>query len=163
PSSDGSPRNLASIGRELTANDWQQIAQQPAPAGNLQDRNTELQLPAPFLVPAADGQQVNASLLPSENFNELSAPNLPGGWRAVIVTGRDNWVTQQGASSLVAHAVDTPSNSDKYFESPVFVPPANKGVSFTQTVDLEQSYDGAALEISINNGAYQDISAAGGQ
>jgi hypothetical protein len=54
--------------------------------------------------------------------------------------------------------------SDKRLDSPTIAIPLSSGaqVTFRQNRDLESTFDGGVLEISIAGGAFQDILAAGG-
>jgi hypothetical protein len=158
PASDGSPRNLAAIGRELAFNDFQQIID--LKTGGPDDRNKELQLAMPFSI---------APLLDlSENWNEVSAPNLAAGWNS-YAAGGNGWVTASDGASNMARVDDPSFVTDRWLESPVFVPAGDQVVGFTQTVNLEAyaaggvGYDGTVLEISIGGAPYQDILAAGGR
>jgi hypothetical protein len=99
---------------------------------------------------------------PDENFDENPAPLLPTGW---ISSGASDWTTVTSAADTApnaAFATDLPIVSDFTLDSPVFTPTAGETVQFRHQYNLEDTYDGAVLEISINGGAFADILAAGG-
>jgi len=104
----------------------------------------------------------------SENFDGVTAPAFPAGWTAVSVQSGINFVN----STLNA---DTPSNSafaanpstvgggsDLTSPSiPIIASAAT--LSFRNRFDTEGGWDGGALEISVNGGAFTDIITAGGR
>ena len=113
----------------------------------------------------------------AENFDGVTPPALPTGWTATTAidcTGTpssDPWVTSNAGTP--APPADTPPNaaftndpnciSDERLDSPVFNIVSNTAtVTFRRNNNLENGFDGAVLEISINGGAFQDIIAAGG-
>lgn len=104
----------------------------------------------------------------TENFDGAVAPTFPAGWTAVSVQSGVNFVN----SPLNA---DTPANSafavdpttvgggtDLTSPSTAITAPAAT-VSFRNRFDTEGGWDGGALEISVNGGAFQDIITAGGR
>ncbi|MBL0232450.1 MAG: HYR domain-containing protein [Chitinophagaceae bacterium] len=106
-----------------------------------------------------------------ENFDAVVAPALPAGWTATNVSGSAPlWVTSNAGtpappvvSAPNAAFVDNPSAiADKQLTSALFTPGAGAKLTFQNNYDLESTFDGGVLEISINGGAYQDIVAAGG-
>ncbi len=172
--SDGSPRNLAAIARVLAANDPQALGAD-SKAGTTADRNTELQLPAPFTVPFFCGDGVcntpeTTSSCPVdcqslfENFNELTVPALPPGWVSTP-PGGSGWVSaslDMGGQNA-AFTNDPPSVSDKTLDSRAFTPAAQTRLTFRHSLALETGYDGAVLEISLNGAPFVDIVSAGGR
>jgi hypothetical protein len=99
---------------------------------------------------------------PDENFDENPAPLLPSGW---VSSGTNDWTTTSTASDTApnaAFAQDVGSVSDFTLDSPVFTPVANQSVTFHHQFNLEDTFDGAVLEISIGGGAFADIVDAGG-
>ena len=106
-----------------------------------------------------------------ENFDAVVAPALPAGWVATNpVGGGVLWVTSNSgtpappaASAPNALFIDDPAIiTDKQITTPSFVPGGGSRVSFANNFNLESTFDGGVLEISINGGAFQDIIAAGG-
>ncbi len=102
-----------------------------------------------------------------QNFDSVSPPTLPAGWIAQVVTGlMTPWTTSatspDSAPNSVA-ATTVTSASDNRLTSPVVsVPLSAPQLSFRHRWNLESTYDGGILEISINGGAFTDIIAAGG-
>ena len=116
------------------------------------------------------GKQV---VLLSKNFDGVTPPALPAGWVATNAQGpAPLWVTSNTgvpsppADSLPNAAfVDDPAViSDKLLDSPTIAifPSGGAQLTFRQNRDLESTFDGGVLEISIGGGAFQDILAAGG-
>ena len=104
-----------------------------------------------------------------QNFDGVAAPALPQSWAAV--TGATcgtsaPWVTSSASSVSAPNAAFTNNPncvSDEYLESPSFrVTSAAASVTFSNSYNLENGFDGMVLEISVNGGAYQDILTAGG-
>jgi hypothetical protein len=108
---------------------------------------------------------------PDENFDEVTAPAMPGGWVSAHTGAGVDWVTSTTASDTApnsAYAAEFPAVADETLTSPTFTAVAGQTLTFRHSYNLEVSatppttYDGAVLEISINGGAFQDILAAGG-
>ncbi len=100
-----------------------------------------------------------------ENFDEQTAPFLPSDWTTAASGGGSPWVTDNTISDTApnsAHAMDFGSVSDMTLDTPTFTAGAGATVSFRHRYNLENTFDGAVLEISINGGAFQDIVTAGG-
>jgi hypothetical protein len=119
---------------------------------------------------------LNNVTLFSENFDGVSAPALPAGWVAtqgVNVTGAPFWVTSNsGTPTPVAvslpNSIFTPDPNnllDNLITTPIIAIPGGSGtrrVTFQNNYNLESTFDGGVLEISINGGGFQDIITAGG-
>jgi hypothetical protein len=102
---------------------------------------------------------------PGENFDEAPIPSLPAGWTSSTTTGGNDFTTTISYSDTApnaAFAPDRPIDGDFTLDSPVFTPVARQTVTFRHKVNLERRNDGAVLEISINGGAFEDITEAGG-
>jgi len=110
----------------------------------------------------------------SQNFDSVTAPNLPSGWLATN-NGGDNtrWVTSVTSPHTAPNDAFIPDQtgiSDKYLDSPgIAISSASAQLSFRNNFDTEISsgtyWDGGVLEVSapnINGGAFTDILAAGG-
>ncbi|MGB4937647.1 MAG: hypothetical protein WBO30_11575, partial [Ferruginibacter sp.] len=106
----------------------------------------------------------------AENFDAVMVPALPGAWYAStgMVNGSSTpWVTSNAASSSAPNSAftnDPGSASDEYLDTRPYALPA-AGFSrlyFMNNYALENNFDGMVLEISVNNGAFVDILAAGG-
>ena len=103
----------------------------------------------------------------SENFDGVSAPNLPPGWVASNAAGPPPlWVTSTTSPDTGANDafVDDPGQiSDKRLESPpIAIASSAALLTFRNNYNLESTFDGGVLEISIGGGAFQDILVAGG-
>jgi len=110
----------------------------------------------------------------SKTFDGVTPPALPPGWVAANAINPDGilWVTSNsGVPSPPADSLpnatfinDPAVISDKRLDSPTIAIPLSSGaqVTFRQNRDLESTFDGGVLEISIAGGAFQDILAAGG-
>jgi hypothetical protein len=108
----------------------------------------------------------------AQTFDGVAAPALPAGWTATNAAGpAPTWTTSSSGlpappaySAPNAAFVDDPNVvSDKQLLSPTFaIRTTSAQLSFRQNRDLESGYDGGVLEISIDGGAFQDITAAGG-
>src|SRR5262245_12352897 len=114
----------------------------------------------------------------SENFDGVTAPNLPAGWSTSFTNGAAN-CTPSGTCALgtncttVNPSSDTAPNSafhnapscvtDGFLVSPtIAITTATAQLTFRHQFNLESTLDGGVLEISINGGAFTDIVAAGG-
>ncbi|MGA9340887.1 MAG: proprotein convertase P-domain-containing protein, partial [Rhodanobacteraceae bacterium] len=114
---------------------------------------------------AADGGGVPGTFPPDENFDEQTAPNIPSDWTTAFSGAGMPWVTDDTVSDTApnsAHAMDFPEVSDMTLDTPAFTPVANQTVTFQHQYNLESTFDGAVLEISIDGGPFQDILDAGG-
>ena len=110
----------------------------------------------------------------TENFDGVTPPALPTDWTATTAIDCVNsnpWETSN--AGVPAPAADTPPNaafvndpnciSDERLDSNLIGVISNSAtVTFRRNNNLENGFDGAVLEISINGGAFQDIIAAGG-
>jgi hypothetical protein len=103
----------------------------------------------------------------SENFDGVTAPALPAGWVATNAQGAAPlWVTSTTTPDTAPNDafVDDPSAvSDKLLDTlSIAVPPGPSELTFRNNYNLESTFDGGVLEISINGGAFADIITAGG-
>lgn len=104
----------------------------------------------------------------SENFDAVAVPALPAGWSATGAA--PTWVTSNSGtpspasfSAPNAAFVANPTVvTDKQLLTPSFVAPSGASVSFRNNFNLENSFDGGVLEISINGGAFVDITSLAG-
>jgi hypothetical protein len=115
----------------------------------------------------------------SENFDGVTAPALPAGWTTTFSNGDgdctvggplcvlgSNWVTNTSTPDTAPNSVfhnDPSCATDNTLVSPSFVI-ATTGAQLTMrhNFNLEDTFDGSVLEVSINGGAFADIIAAGG-
>jgi hypothetical protein len=109
----------------------------------------------------------------TRSFDGITPPALPAGWVATQganAGGFPFWVTSNsGTPTPVAdtlpnavYSVDPANVLDNRLDTPAFTYTGAAQVTFRQNRDLESSFDGGVLEISIAGGAFQDILAAGG-
>lgn len=104
-----------------------------------------------------------------QNFDSVTPPALPSGWTATLVSGAMGdvpWQTSASASDTAPNSVNSagPNHTfDNRLDSPVLsVTSPAATVTFRRNNNLEPSFDGLVLEISINGGPFSDIVAAGG-
>src|SRR5215211_8884615 len=108
----------------------------------------------------------------SQSFDGVTAPALSAGWTATNATGAAPlWTTSSSGTPTpsadsapnAAFVNDPATVSDKRLDSPtIAVPGALPVLTFRQNRNLESTYDGGVLELSIDGGPFQDIVAAGG-
>ena len=102
----------------------------------------------------------------SENFDGVIAPALPAGWTTTFsgVLGAP-WTTSTVTPFSApndAFANDPNNIADDQLISPVIAVPTGGGqLTFKNNFNLESGFDGEVLEISINGGAFADITAGG--
>ena len=103
-----------------------------------------------------------------ENFDAVTAPALPAGWTTAATGGGTPWVTRNTAGTSDtnpnhAFSPNPTTHGDSSMTSPSFPVTSDKAqVTFRHLYNMEGTFDGAVLEISVNGGAFQDILAAGG-
>lgn len=103
----------------------------------------------------------------TENFDGVTAPALPNLWATTNNGSQTPWVTTTTTPDTAPNAAfgnDGASAGDSTLVSPyVSVTSAAATVTFTKNYAFETpDWDGMVLEISVNGGPYQDITAAGG-
>jgi len=102
-----------------------------------------------------------------EHFDGVSAPAFPASW-TTTATGPSAmlWVTSTTTPNSApndAFATELTNPADDQLVSPSLAIPAAGGqVTFKNLYNLENTFDGMVLEISINGGAFADIITAGG-
>ncbi|MCD9185447.1 MAG: M36 family metallopeptidase [Pyrinomonadaceae bacterium] len=104
----------------------------------------------------------------TENFDGVTAPAIPAGWTAVPVQSGINFVTTTNTPDTAPNAAfavnPTTVGGGTDLTSPSLAITASAAtVSFRHRFDTEPGWDGGALEISVNSGAFQDIITAGGR
>jgi hypothetical protein len=101
-----------------------------------------------------------------ENFDEVTPPALPSGWTTSDTAESVRWTTERGVSYSSPNAVYCPDSElidEVYLVSPsITLSNGPSQLSFQQSFNLEDTYDGGILQISIGGGAFEDIVAAGG-
>ena len=109
-------------------------------------------------------RQLLTTLVELQSFEGITVPALPAGWQTSS-TGSNAWVTVAGTSASApnhAFVEDVDSVSDSMLVSPVFrVPPQQAEVHFRNSYDTQAGLDGGVLEISVNGGAFEDITVNG--
>ncbi|MGE4073289.1 MAG: hypothetical protein AB7E72_19130 [Lysobacterales bacterium] len=134
---------------------------------------------------AADGQTIVFSTLAtnivpgsspnpggfSENFDGVSVPNLPVNWSASNPFA-GNGVRWQTISSGTPSAHSAPNSvvvddeatiTDKVLVGPPLrVTAVPFALNFQLFFNVESSFDGVVLEVSVNGGSYMDVTALGG-
>ncbi|HEX9961699.1 MAG TPA: BACON domain-containing carbohydrate-binding protein, partial [Pyrinomonadaceae bacterium] len=102
----------------------------------------------------------------SENFDGVSAPQLPAGWTVASTGTGAGFVVSSNAPDTAPNAVFTnspPATSGADLTSPsIYVSSNNTVLYFRHKFSAENTWDGGVLEISIAGGAFQDIIGAGG-
>ena len=107
-------------------------------------------------------------LLFGEEFDGVTPPLLPLGWSSTTwVTSNSGVPTPPADTPPDAAFVDDPATiSDKQLLSPNIPYPADGGdvrLSFRNNFNLQDGFDGAVLEVSLDGGlTFQDVVAAGG-
>jgi hypothetical protein len=108
------------------------------------------------------------ALVPSnttESFDTVTAPALPSGWTTAATGAESPWVTSTTSPFAGANAAFAPDpNTTGHTElvTPIFVIPASGSqLTFKNNYNTESTYDGMVLEISINGGAFADITTGG--
>jgi hypothetical protein len=108
----------------------------------------------------------NPVVLLSENFDGVTPPALPAGWSTTASGIEVPWVTSTTnpfSAPNDAFAPDVANIGNTELVSPsIHILSAVAQLGFRNAYNLENTFDGGVLEISINGGPYQDIIAAGG-
>jgi hypothetical protein len=109
-----------------------------------------------------------AATLLQENFDGVVAPALPAGWSNVNLTTCASgvpWTTAVAVPDTAPNTAfvnDPNCIDDRALVSPVFQSAADALLAFRNWYDLESSFDGGVLEMSVSGGPFQDIIVAGG-
>ncbi len=102
----------------------------------------------------------------TENFDSVIAPALPAGWTRANVGAMPLFATTSAASSSAPNSAFTTfagSDSSSELVSPsLAIPATGAQLTFRHSYLSELEFDGGVLEISINGGAFVDITDAGG-
>ncbi len=101
------------------------------------------------------------AMLLSQNFDGVVAPALPAGWTSSATGIGVAYVTSTTTPNSPPNAAFAPDPSnigDSMLVSPTFAVPAGGAtLSFKNHYITESTFDGVVLEISINGGAFNDI------
>ncbi|MGA9770894.1 MAG: HYR domain-containing protein [Blastocatellia bacterium] len=115
----------------------------------------------------------------SENFDGVTAPALPAGWTTASTNGdgdctvggplcalATNWTTATGTADTAPNAAfhnDPSCVTNATLDSPsIAITSASAKLTFRNNFNVEDTFDGGVLEISIGGGPFADILAAGG-
>jgi len=112
----------------------------------------------------------------AENFDGVTAPNIPGNWTATTSDGTINWASVTSSSDTApnsVYAVDPspcsspcatahPATEADLTSPTISISSAAATVLFRHSFNTEAAWDGGVLEISIAGGAFTDIVTAGG-
>lgn len=120
--------------------------------------------PVTFIRTFAVGQPVTTF---TEAFDSVTAPAIPDGWTAVPVLGGINFVTttitpDSGVNAAFAQDPLHEGGGTDLTTPSIPVNAIGATVTFRQRYDTEAGWDGGALDISIDGGAFQDIISVGG-
>lgn len=101
------------------------------------------------------------------SFDDVAAPALPAGWSAAVVAAGELWLSESDTSDTAPnalHAGNADSSGEAVLTSAgVAVDAAGGELRFRQRYATDSGRDGGVLDIAIDEGAFQDIVAAGGQ
>lgn len=102
----------------------------------------------------------------SENFDGVAAPNLPPGWTTEQLDPIREFKTSTESSYTSPNALFTPARipggTAAIISPSIRIGSNSPKLIFQHYYAVEEMYEGAVLEISINGGQFQDILAAGG-
>ena len=103
----------------------------------------------------------------SENFDGVTAPSIPTNWSAVAVSGGINFVSSTltadtAPNAMYARDPTTVGGGTDLTAPPISVTSSTATVTFRNSYNTENGWDGGVLEISIAGGDYQDFLNAGG-
>ncbi len=103
----------------------------------------------------------------TENFDGTAAPGFPAGWTAQPVSSGINFVTSTSTpfsspnAAFAANPATVGGGTDLTSPS-IAISSPSATVSFRNNYATEAGWDGGVLEVSIGEGAFQDVIAAGG-
>ncbi len=102
----------------------------------------------------------------SENFDAVTAPQLPAGWTTASTGAGSNFVTVTDFRESAPNALFAPNASavglSEITSPPVVVTGTRTILNFRHKYSIENTWDGGVLEIKIGSGEFQDILVAGG-
>ncbi|MEZ5308254.1 MAG: hypothetical protein R2684_14005 [Pyrinomonadaceae bacterium] len=109
----------------------------------------------------------------AENFDALEIPALPKGWTTSFEGVRENWTTTNERAFSGKNSAFSPDprtiGVNELVSPPISISSQHARLSFKNWYELETTflrnrvYDGAVLEIQIDDGDWQDILDAGGE
>ncbi|HMS39107.1 MAG TPA: M36 family metallopeptidase [Pyrinomonadaceae bacterium] len=103
----------------------------------------------------------------TENFDSVTAPNLPAGWTTAQAGSGISFATVTNTVNSAPNSAFTPNTAligGATLTSPT-IPIISSAavVSFRNNFNTEDGWDGGAFEISINGGTFTDVITAGGR
>ncbi len=108
----------------------------------------------------------------SENFDSVTAPDLPSGWTTSATGGQQNWTTSTTQIQSAPNSAFSPDPNqvglNELVSPPFQVTTANATLQFRNWYELETTflrnrlYDGSVLEIKLGDADWTDIEVAGG-
>ena len=108
---------------------------------------------------------LNVSTLLDEKFDTVATPALPTGWTSTATGSGVAWVSTTNIPSSTPNTVFSPDRTavgEAFLVTPTLNVPVGGGtLTFKNRYNMESTFDGAVLEISINGGAWADITAGG--
>ncbi|HVE57257.1 MAG TPA: FG-GAP-like repeat-containing protein [Pyrinomonadaceae bacterium] len=111
-------------------------------------------------------EAVQAVIRYSENFDGVTAPQIPNGWTVSSSGAGVNFVTATDFKHTAPNAVFAPNTSAtglSEITSPAILVTSTRTIlNFRHKYSLENTWDGGVLEIKIGGGQFQDILVAGG-
>ncbi len=107
-----------------------------------------------------------SSVVFSQNFDDVTATNLPAGWTTSAGGAESLWVTSTTQRDTLPNAAFSPDpasiGSNALVSPDIPIASSQAKLTFRNNYSLETSYDGGVLDIKIGGGAFQDILTAGG-
>jgi hypothetical protein len=107
-----------------------------------------------------------APLASFENFDGVTAPNLPAGWTTSHTGNSLGWASVATGSDTAPNAVTTSDpahlGTGSLTSPAISINTAQAKLSFRNKFNLEDGFDSLLLQIKIDNGSFQDITTAGG-
>jgi hypothetical protein len=108
-----------------------------------------------------------------ENFDEVTAPNLPTGWTTSATGAEKSWYTTNSQSDTAPNAAFVPDvnniGSSQLVSPSIALPAGQAMLAFRNKYGFEapvnggnDGFDGGVLEIKIGAGSFTDILTAGG-
>ncbi len=115
---------------------------------------------------SATGETLQGVVKYSENFDGVTAPQLPAGWTTSASGAGANFVSATNFNYSAPNSVfasNTLATGLSEITSPPILITSNRAVlNFRHKYSVENTWDGGVLEIKIGTGEFQDILSAGG-
>lgn len=102
----------------------------------------------------------------AENFDGVQTPMFPSGWTTAVSGSVEDFKTttiQPDTAPNSAFAASSPNaGATDLISPPILISGVNTVLSFRNRYSLENTWDGAVLEMKVGSGNYEDIIIAGG-